>query len=110
MWSNEPPTETGYYWWRRDMHSRPVVVSVMVRSWDRKEPEVHVQYFGDKEGQLLWWNGEWQGPIAPQEEDGTDDIDMSSGGNASLSRSVPVVMYARRGGPLAPSQEGTDHE
>lgn len=64
-WTDDPPDETGWYWWRDD---RPVIVEVV------RCPDSHELIFYSSE-EKRWMDvdecaGGWSGPLWPPESDG----------------------------------------
>jgi hypothetical protein len=61
MWTKEPPTEPGWYWWREDATRLPYPRHV------RHDGDGVLYVIGYQFPTVAEYGGEWQGPIAPQE-------------------------------------------
>ena len=60
-WSKERPKEAGWYWYRND--SEPCILNI---DWSELAERLYVNCDGDDV--LENYDGEWQGPITPNEE------------------------------------------
>jgi hypothetical protein len=69
MWSKEPPAEPGWYWWRKNEHDQNHQAVFVERDYANTERPKTKPPMPLSMGELLARrDGEWQGPIAPQEE------------------------------------------
>ena len=63
-WTREKPSREGVYWFRWSGNSSPLIVSVAKDDCDWRVLEMGNEYDGALGG---YSNGEWQGPIFPNE-------------------------------------------